>query len=226
MSEFQIEVNPGKSVRLLTGGKYCDRNILVTAPNTDDGLFIKVGSMECGYNPTSLSITGYDWWQQVTLEDIYFVPTAFTVTATDSITAGTYYTHASYENGVIKTWRDSVPGKVGIAFTMDVYVYMVGTRLSGVGEVVKVASKQALQSGTGVSVDVSSLIPNYTSLTAANFYLDLTELDINATSTGSGSTTVIKTYNASTGIFTFSRASILFSGSMNNYCDVYAFVPL
>ena len=226
MSEFKIEVTPGKSVRLLTGGKYCDRNILVTAPNTDDGLFIKVGSMECGYNPTTLSIKGYDWWEKVTAADIYFVPTSFTVTATDSITAGTYNINMSYANGVISAWRDSIPGKVGIAFAMDVYIYIVSAKLSGVGKVVKVASDQALKYGAGISVDVSGIIQNYAVLTVNNFFLDLKKLDINATTTGSGSANVIKSYDAATGVFTFSRASIPFSGSMNNYCDVYAFVPV
>ena len=31
MNEFNIEVNGGVSVRLPTGGKYCDRDIIVTA---------------------------------------------------------------------------------------------------------------------------------------------------------------------------------------------------
>ena len=31
MSEFNITVEGGKSVKLLTGGKYCDRDIIVTA---------------------------------------------------------------------------------------------------------------------------------------------------------------------------------------------------
>lgn len=34
MSEFQIEVKPNKPVRLLTAGKYLDRNILITMPLT------------------------------------------------------------------------------------------------------------------------------------------------------------------------------------------------
>ena len=34
MSDIQIEVMPGKPVRLLTAGKYCDRDIVVTVPIT------------------------------------------------------------------------------------------------------------------------------------------------------------------------------------------------
>ena len=226
MSEFQIAVTPGKSVRLLTEGKYCDRNILVTAPDTQDGLFTKAGSMEVGYNHTTLSITGLDGWETVTANDIYFVPTAFTVTATGNITAGTYYVRMTYSNGVIEAWRDSVPGQVGIAFAMDVYIYRKSSNLSGIGKVVKVAENQPLSAGNGVSVDVTSKIASYGQLTADSFFLDLKKLDINVTSTGSGSATVTKSYDASTGVFTFARASIPFSGSMNNYCDVYAFVPI
>jgi hypothetical protein len=37
MSEFAIEVEGGKSVRLKTAGKYCDRNIVVTATNGGGG---------------------------------------------------------------------------------------------------------------------------------------------------------------------------------------------
>lgn len=34
MSDFEIEVMPEKPVRLLTAGKYCNSNILVTVPLT------------------------------------------------------------------------------------------------------------------------------------------------------------------------------------------------
>ena len=37
MSEFNITVEGGKSVKLLTGGKYCDRDIIVTAEGGGSG---------------------------------------------------------------------------------------------------------------------------------------------------------------------------------------------
>lgn len=226
MSEFVFEVQSGNQIKLLTAGKYCDRDILVKALSDNSGVFKKVGSMECGYTPTTLDITSYPWWQDITEDNIYLVPTAFTVTATGNITAGTYYIRMSYSNGIITAQRDSVPGAVGIMFTMDVYVYQESDSLSGAGRIVKVASNQPLAAGDGVSIDVKNILPEYSKLTADNFYLDLTKLDINATTTGSGSATVLKQYDASTGVFKFSRASIPFSGSLNNYCDVYAFVPI
>lgn len=192
----------------------------------DSGVFTKVGSMECGYNKTTLNITAYSWYKNITADDIYFVPKTFTVTATGQITAGTYNINMTYSSGVITAWRDSVPGQVGVAFAMNVYVYIKSKQLTGVGKVVKVAENQPLAAGAGVTVDVSGKVPEYAKLTANDFFLDLKKLDINATSTGSGAATVVKTYAPSTGIFKFSRASIPFSGSMNNYCDVYAFVPV
>lgn len=37
MSEFNIEVAGGSSVRLPTAGKYCDRDIVVTATGSSGG---------------------------------------------------------------------------------------------------------------------------------------------------------------------------------------------
>lgn len=41
MSEFNIEVDGGKTVRLTTAGKYCDRDILVTASGEETGSYDK-----------------------------------------------------------------------------------------------------------------------------------------------------------------------------------------
>lgn len=218
----------GDAIRKKAGttAKMLPLNMPSAILSIDSGVFTKVGSMECGYNKTTLNITAYSWYKNITAEDIYFVPQSFTVTATGQITAGTYNINISYTSGVITAWRDSVPGQVGVAFAMDVYVYIKSKQLTGVGKMVKVAESQPLAAGAGCTVDVSTKIAEYAKLTANDFFLDLKKLDINATTTGSGAATVVKTYDPSTGIFNFSRSSIQFSGSMQNYCDVYVFVPV
>ena len=194
----------------------------ISGINCDFYTFKKVGTMEVGYNKTTLSITSLSNWQSVTLNDIYFVPVNFIITATDSTTAGTYNINKTYSNGTITAWRDSIPGKVGITFTCDVYVYVATDTF---GKIYKIGTNQPLTYGSGVTINISSTVKEYESLTADNFYLDLKKIDINVTAIGGGSANVIKTYDATTGAFNFSRASISFSGSMNNYCDVYVYVP-
>lgn len=56
MSEFNIEVEGGKAVRLPTAGKYCDRDIVVTATGG--------GSSEEDYNKgfADGKIAGNQWW--------------------------------------------------------------------------------------------------------------------------------------------------------------------
>ena len=226
MNEIKINVNPGTSKRLLTAGKYCDRDIIITASDAQNGLFVKVGTMNVGYTHSKLDITGFAEYQSITANDIYFVPQNFIVSTTETITGGTYNIRKTYTNGIIEAWRDSVPGKVGISFDMDVYVYVQNKNISVAGTMVKIATKQPLTYGDGVSIDVTSQISKYADLTVDSFFLDLTGIDMTVTTTGGGSVTVNRSYDATTGIFKFSRASIPFSGSMNNYCDVYAFVPL
>ena len=184
--------------------------------------FKKVGTITVGYAKTTIDISDLPNWQLITVDDIYFVPTNFIITKTDQTTGGTYKINKSYSGGVITAWRDSVPGQVGINFTCDVYVYMLN---SDVGTIYKIGDNKPLTFGSGISIDVSSIIPEYKYLTIDNFYLDLVHIDINVTAIGGGSADIIKTYNSENGVFTFSRASISFSGSMNNYCDVYAYVP-
>lgn len=184
--------------------------------------FEKVGTMVVGYTKTTLDIKTLSNWQNVTLADIYFVPIDFSITATGNTTAGTYNINKTYSNGVITAWRDSIPGTVGITFTCEVYVYM---KHENVGRIYKIGENQPLTFGVGISINISSIAENYQLLTVDNFYLDLKKIDVNVTVTGGGSANIIKSYDATNGVFNFSRASIPFSGSMNNYCDVYVYVP-
>ena len=61
-------------------------------------------------------------------------------------------------------------------------------------------------SGTSVTVNVTSSIPNYSSLTVDNFYYDVTSVPIGSTS-GGITMSISKSYNASTGVLTISRSS-------------------
>lgn len=73
MSEFNIEVKGGSSVRLPTAGKYCDRDIVVTAGNSEiENEFVKIIS-RVGSQPVKLpdSITdigGYAFYNFSDLE--------------------------------------------------------------------------------------------------------------------------------------------------------------
>ena len=51
MSEFNVNIEAGKSLRLLTAGKYCDRNILVKASGTsvDDSDILPIGYKRVSY---------------------------------------------------------------------------------------------------------------------------------------------------------------------------------
>lgn len=185
-------------------------------------VFKKIGTMSVGYTKTTLDIKSFSDWQNITVNDIYFVPINFSVTTTGQITGGTYKINKTYLDGIITAWRDSVPGAVGIAFDCEIYVYKSVTEF---GKIYKVGENQPLTYGDGISINISSIVENYKSLSANNFYLDLRKIDVNVTKIGGGEANIIKGYDASTGVFTFSRASISFSGSMNNYCDVYVYVP-
>lgn len=46
MSEINIGLNSGESKRLLTGGKWCDRDILVTAAAAETAYTVYVGTAE------------------------------------------------------------------------------------------------------------------------------------------------------------------------------------
>lgn len=84
--------------------------------------FTYVGQIDCGYQPSTLSLTSYSNYQNITVNNIYLVPVNFTITQDGTITGGTYNVIKSYSNGVLTAKRDSIPGQVGLQFLMDVYV--------------------------------------------------------------------------------------------------------
>lgn len=84
--------------------------------------FTKVGQIEVGYVAATLDLTSYSNYQNITVDNIYLVPVSFTITQDGTITGGTYNVTKTYSNGVLSAKRDSIPGQVGLAFLMDVYV--------------------------------------------------------------------------------------------------------
>lgn len=127
MAEFNVTVEAGDSVRLLTAGKYCDRDIVVTASEVelpDAYRFVKVASdFECARAVKTISITSYDWWESVTVNDIYCV-----TKSVKSTTAGTFAKNdsvgpiISYSNGVISLNRGALSGSLVVSLFMDVYI--------------------------------------------------------------------------------------------------------
>ena len=127
MSEFRVEVPSGTSVRLLTGGKYCDRDIIVSSPKSEakEGyIFAKIASdFECVRAVKTIDITSYEWWKSVTLENIYCVTKSVKAT-----TAGTFPKNATcspivkYSNGVISLNRGAIDGSLVVSFIMDIYI--------------------------------------------------------------------------------------------------------
>lgn len=127
MSEFNVEVSAGNSIRLLTAGKYCDRDIIVSSPEVEgqEGYtFVKVASdFECVRAVTTIDITSYDWWKSVKAENIYCVTKSVKSTA-----SGTFSKNATcdpviaYSNGIISLNRTAISGSLVISFIMDVYV--------------------------------------------------------------------------------------------------------
>lgn len=74
MSEYNITVESGKSVRLPTAGKYCDRNILITATggdNSDEDGLIKRTITEYT-NDRVTSIGQYAFYRNSTIKSISF----------------------------------------------------------------------------------------------------------------------------------------------------------
>ena len=127
MSEFNVEVSAGSSVRLLTAGKYCPEDIIVSSPEVtipDAYRFVKIASdFECARAVKTIDITSYDWWESVKLENIYCV-----TKCVKSTTSGTFSSGAScsilisYSDGVISLNRDAISGSLVISFIMDVYI--------------------------------------------------------------------------------------------------------
>lgn len=125
MSEFSLEVQSGNSIRLLTEGKYCDRDIIVSSPEIEKGYAItKIASdYECVRAVTTIDIKSYDWWKSVTANDIYYVTKGVKAT-----TAGTFPRNAvcspiiSYSNGVISLNRSAIDGSLVVTFIMDIWV--------------------------------------------------------------------------------------------------------
>ena len=68
MADIEISVDAGTSKRLLTAGKYCDKNILVSASDaaspvieplevTENGTYAAPAGVD-GYNPVSVNVSG------------------------------------------------------------------------------------------------------------------------------------------------------------------------
>lgn len=128
MSEFSVEIASGNSKRLLTAGKYCDRDIVVTTSGGGGSgyIFEKIASdYECVRAVTTISLKSYDWWQSVTVENIYCVTKQIVATAAGSFSKNaTCEIEISYSNGVISLNRTGLSGSLVLSFIMDIYVIL------------------------------------------------------------------------------------------------------
>lgn len=74
MSEFNITVQGGSSVRLPTAGKYCDRDIVVTAEGSAEDLFVSVSerTITSITHPSVKSIGTYLFYGYTSLKSVDF----------------------------------------------------------------------------------------------------------------------------------------------------------
>lgn len=125
MTEHSIEIKEGESKRLLTAGKYCDRDIVVSSPAIGDAYkFVKIAdNFECVRAVKTIDIKSYEWWESVALENIYCV-----IRNVKSTAAGTFPKNAtcgpivSYSNGTISLNRGAIDGSLVVSFFLDVYI--------------------------------------------------------------------------------------------------------
>jgi hypothetical protein len=74
MSEFNIEIAGGSTVRLKTAGKYCDRDILVTAKGGSDPTYKVIPLGKYVFHPNSdadLELSIAEWYDE---ENEYYEP--------------------------------------------------------------------------------------------------------------------------------------------------------
>ena len=89
----------------------------------------KVGTIVCGLNNKSLDYSGYEDRDELTVDNFYLMPTAFSIVDSKSTgetegttTFGTYYIRKTYSNYTLTVRRDSIPGDTAVDLTWDVYV--------------------------------------------------------------------------------------------------------
>ena len=89
----------------------------------------KVGTIICGLNNQSLDYSKYEDKDQLTVDNFYLMPTAFSIIDSKSTgekegttTFGTYYIRKTYNNYILSVRRDSIPGDTAVDLTCDVYV--------------------------------------------------------------------------------------------------------
>lgn len=117
----------GENARLLTAGKYCDRDILITSPKVETAKFIKVASdYQCVRAVTTIDITNIEGWEQITADDIYLVIKSVKSTASGTFSSGaSCYPIMEYSNGKISLNRNALSGSLVVTFVLDIYILML-----------------------------------------------------------------------------------------------------
>lgn len=89
----------------------------------------KVGTIVCGLSERSLDYSGADDRDELTVDNFYLMPTAFTIIDSPvtgepegTITFGEYQIRKTYSNYILRVRRDSIPGNVAVDLICDVYV--------------------------------------------------------------------------------------------------------
>ena len=89
----------------------------------------KVGTIICGLNEKTLSLVSMEDRDNVTADNFYLIPTSFTIIdapvsgeVDGTITFGTYAIRKTYKDYILSVRRDSIPGKVAVDLSCDVYV--------------------------------------------------------------------------------------------------------
>lgn len=128
MSEFNFELQAGNSIKLHTAGKYCNKDIIVSSPEVEPVIKgskpIKIATdFECIRTATTIDLTSYDWWQSITLDDIFCVTKKIVATASGSLSKNAECSpEISYSNGILSLNRTGLSGSLVLSFIMDIYV--------------------------------------------------------------------------------------------------------
>ena len=89
----------------------------------------KVGTIVCGLSERSLDYSEADDRDELTVDNFYLMPTAFTIIdspvtgeSEGTITFGEYQIRKTYSNYILRVRRDSIPGNTAVDLICDVYV--------------------------------------------------------------------------------------------------------